>query len=278
MSLHSNPLGEGPDNALEHAVSVRDRDVLRLVRQAVERRQIVLAFQPVVQAARPGNVAFHEALLRVLDGGNRVIPARDFIAAVEESETGRVLDCIALEKGLAELSAVPSLRLSINMSARSIGYRRWMRLLTRALERDPTIAERLILEITETSAMLVPELVGPFMRDLRRRGVAFALDDFGAGYTAFRYFRDFQFDVLKIDGMFIRNIARDPDNQVLARAMVAIAQQFDMFTVAEKVETAEDARYLTQIGVDCLQGYHFGAPALTPPWAADVGATPRKSA
>ncbi len=265
----------GPESALDHAVSVRDGDIIETVRSAIHSRQAVLAFQPVVLAGRPSQAAFYEGLIRVLDSTGRVIPAREFITVVEESEIGRMLDCIALEKGLHTLAHIPDLRLSINMSARSIGYRKWTKLLSRALERNPTIAERLILEISEKSAMLVPELVGNFMTDLRHKGIAFALDDFGAGYTAFRHFRDFQFDILKIDGMFTRSVATDPDNQVLTRAMVAVAQQFDMFCVAENVENADDARYLTQIGADCLQGYHFGAPTLDPPWLEKLEARQR---
>jgi EAL domain-containing protein (putative c-di-GMP-specific phosphodiesterase class I) len=68
------------------------------------------------------------------------------------------------------------------------------------------------LEITESSAMLVPELVMHFMRDLRQRGITFALDDFGAGTTSFRYLRDFAFDIVKIDGQFTKNVAADSDN------------------------------------------------------------------
>jgi len=267
--LGNGPLG--PQSALAQAVTVRDHGTMSMVKAAVRHRNVLLAYQPIVQAGRTDKIAYYEGLIRVLDETGRIIPAKDFIDAVEESETGRMLDCIALEKGLTALSRVPDLRLAINMSARSIGYRRWMRLLTRALDRNPTIGERLILEITETSAMLVPELVVSFMAGLRDRGIAFAIDDFGAGYTAFRYFRDFQFDILKIDGQFIQGISRDPDNQVLTRAMVAIAQQFDMFSVAEKVERDEDARFLTQIGVDCLQGFYFGAPTVRPPWEDQPG-------
>jgi len=152
------------------------------------------------------------------------------------------------------------------MSARSIGYGPWLRILKKRLSNDPTIAERLILEITESSAMLVPELVTGFMTELQRKGIGFALDDFGAGYTSFRFLKDFYFDILKIDGQFIRGVARDPDNQVLTAALLSIGQQFDMVTVAESVEKPEDAAYLTALGIDCLQGYYFGAPTVHPPW------------
>jgi EAL domain-containing protein (putative c-di-GMP-specific phosphodiesterase class I) len=268
MAMFSN----GPRNALEHAVSARDAGIIDMVRRAIQHRQVMLAFQPVVQAGDPSRAAFHEALVRVLDETGRVIPAAEFITEVEETEYGRLLDCIALDKGLGELHRVPGLRLSINMSARSIGYRKWMRVLQKGLDRDPTVAERLILEITEHSAMLVPELVSTFMDDLQRRGITFAMDDFGAGYTALRHFKTFNFDILKIDGGFSRGIAADPDNQVLVSAMLRIAEQFDMFTVAEFVETEADAACLTALGVDCLQGYLYAAPTISPPWRSEATA------
>ncbi|MEP5090028.1 MAG: EAL domain-containing protein, partial [Paracoccaceae bacterium] len=93
--------------------------------------------------------------------------------------------------------------------------------------------------------------------------------DFGAGYTAFRHFRDFYFDIVKIDGQFIRGLADSPDNQVLVGALVAIAEQFDMLAVAEHVETAQEAEILSEIGIDCMQGYLFGAPSVRPPWKID---------
>jgi EAL domain-containing protein (putative c-di-GMP-specific phosphodiesterase class I) len=241
-----------------------------MVDDAVRHKQVMLAFQPVVQARQQDFAAFYEGLIRVKDDTGRIIPAREFMSRIEETETGRIMDCLALEQGLATLYEHASLRLSINMSARSIGYERWMRILRRGLSRDPTVAERLILEITESSAMLVPELVVSFMDQLQRKGISFALDDFGAGFTSFRYLRDFFFDVVKIDGQFIRGVHADPDNQVLTRALVSIAQQFDMFTVAEFVESAEDAAFLTSIGVDCLQGYYFGAPTVHPTWEREV--------
>ncbi len=251
---------------LSFAVASRDKSVMQMVEAALKRKQVLLAYQPVVQAQAPDRVAFYEGLIRVLDATGRVIPAKDFINEIEPTELGRTMDCIALEKGLRTLARQPDLRLSINMSARSIGYKPWNRTLQKGLLRDATVAERLILEITESSAMTVPELVVSFMDELQAKGVTFALDDFGSGFTSFRYFRDFYFDILKLDGQFIRGIAQNPDNQVLTKAMVAIAQQFEMFTVAEFVETAEDANFLAQIGIDCLQGYFFAAPTINPVW------------
>lgn len=265
---------EGPegDDPLQIAAQQRDRKVLDMVRAALTRRDAMLAFQPVMQARRRGQVAFYEGLIRLCDESGRVIPAGDFIDAVETLELGRQIDCLALELGLAELAANPGLRLSINMSARSIGYPRWRQVLERALADAPTVGERLILEITETSAMVMPEIVGVFMAELQAKGISFALDDFGAGCTAFRHFRDFYFDVLKIDSQFCRDVATSTDNQVLVQALTSLGQHFGMLIVAEGVETAEDAVFLTAAGIDCLQGYHFGAPELMPPWRREAAA------
>ena len=266
-------LSEGEDTALNYAILQRDRSILTMVEQAVAHKQMVLAYQAVVPATDQSAPAFYEGLIRVLDDTGRIIPARDFMSAIETTETGRIIDCIALEKGLKMLSRQPDLRLSLNMSARSIGYPRWVRTLHRRLDSDPTLGERLILEITESSAMLVPELVIGFMQELQAKGVSFALDDFGSGFTSFRYLRDFFFDIVKIDGQFVRGIARNADNQVLTAALVSIANQFDMLTVAESVETAEDAGYLTALGINCLQGYFFGAPTIRNPWEQDSAMT-----
>ena len=244
----------------------RDKDTLGMVRRALEEDRVMLAFQPIVQAQRQDRPAYYEGLIRVLDGSGRIIPAGDFIDAVEEHEIGRLIDCAALKHGLEALKQEPTLRLAINMSARSIGYQKWNRILHRNLRRDPTLAERLILEITERSAIVMPELVRTFMTELQEMGVSFALDDFGSGYTSFTYLRDFYFDILKIDGQFIRGISASPDNQVLVKALISLATHFDMLTVAEFIETEDDARMLTGFGIDCMQGYYFGKPTVKPFW------------
>lgn len=254
---------------LDFAISEIDRQTMRMVEQALHADRLLLAWQPVVLTKDTKKTIFHEGLIRVLDETGRTIPAGDFMAAVEMQELGRLIDCASLQMGLTALARNPGLRLSINMSARSIGYTRWMSTLHAGLRSNPRVGTRLILEITESSAMQVPELVVAFMEELQREGISFALDDFGAGFTAFRYLKDFFFDIIKIDGQFIRNIHSDPDNQVLTQAMLSVARHFDMFTVAESVETAEEAEWLRQAGVDCMQGYLFGAPRTQPLWSTD---------
>ncbi len=254
------------ESPLDHAVAQRDKTSVSMVDAALRHDEAMLAFQPIVTSSKPHTIVFYEGLIRIPDPTGRIIPAGEFIHKVEELETGRLIDCKALEIGLRTLAAQPQLQLSINMSARSIGYGRWLEILGKALRYDSTLGARLILEITESSAMLVPELVMNFMRDMNRRGIRFALDDFGSGATSFRYLRDFQFDILKIDGQFMRDIEFNADNQVLTQALISIAEHFDMFAIAEAVETAEASEWLCSTGVDCQQGYYFGVPTVHPPW------------
>ncbi|MBY4894577.1 EAL domain-containing protein [Rhodobacteraceae bacterium N5(2021)] len=258
------PIEPGLESPLDAAVTQRDRGTLAMVQQALARGDALLAFQPIVRADGQG-IAFFEGLIRILDETGRVIPARDFMGAVEDTDIGRQIDCAALHFGLEALRNNPGLRLSINMSARSVGYPRWMQILRTCLRDHPMVVERLILEITESSVMIMPEIVAIFMEDLQDKGITFALDDFGAGYTAFRHFKTFYFDILKIDGQFTRNISEDADNQVLSEALIGLARHFDMLVVSESVETAEEAQWLAAAGVDCLQGYYYGAPSMKLP-------------
>jgi len=274
-------LAEGDVDPLSHAITERDQSVMDMVNEALAKKQGVIAFQPIVQAGNVGHIAFYEGLIRILDKTGRPIPAKDFMGDVEDTETGRLIDCLTLELSLVALAADPRLRLSVNMSARSIGYPRWMKTFTSGLSQRDQVGHRLILELTEPSVMAMPELVGAFMKDIQKTGVSFALDNFGSGTTKFRHLRGSFFDILKIDGQFSKNIARDIENQVIVETMRQLGQNLDMFTVATRVESAQDAAMLTALGVDCLQGFHIGAPKLKVPEASeqqDAKQSPMKQA
>ena len=260
----------GTASPLGVAISESDAATIAMVADAVRTKRMRLAYQPVVLSRDPKRMAFHEGLIRVMEPNGRIIPAKDFIVAVETHELGREIDCLALEHGLVTLARFSDLRISINMSVLTIAYAKWHAVLKRGLALNPTVGERLILEITERSAMTQPDLVLDFMDQMQCCGISFALDDFGAGYTAIRFFKDFNFDILKIDGQFIHKIHRDPDNQALTKAMLAIGKHFEMFTVAEGVETPEEAECLRALGVDCQQGYLFGAPTTKPAWVREA--------
>lgn len=252
-----------PRDPLEYAVSVRDRDVLSMVRTALATDNCKLAMQPVRAAQQGFPIAFHECLIRVMDDTGRIIPAGQFMGEIEEIGLGRDIDAASLKLAFNLLHRHPDLRLSVNVSARSLGDAAWREVLDRELKSTSMNVDRLILEIGESSAMQLPEVVIRFMEQMHPYGLAFALDDFGAGMTAFRHLKNFFFDLVKVDSHFIRNIQNDPDNQVLAEALITVAHQFEMFAVAEGVESQAEADFLLSIGVDCVQGYHFGVPKFT---------------
>lgn len=253
---------------LDVAQSAEDRQTMARVRQALQDRRMRLAFQPVVYSADTAVIGFFEGFIRLLNERDQVIPARDFMAAVEQTELGREIDCAALQMGLMALRRNPQIRVSVNMSARSVGYRPWIGVLRKVLRDAPRLAQNLILEITEPSILQVPDVLKPFMEEMRNLGVVFALDDFGAELTSLRLLREMRFEIAKIDGSLVKNVDTSPDGQAVARAAIAVAQELDMYVVAEAVETEGEAKWLREAGVGCMQGYLFGAPTVTPDFRA----------
>ena len=122
-----------------------------------------------------------------MDPAGRVIPAAHFMPVIEETDLGRQIDCVTLDLALRQIRQIPQLRLSVNLSARSIGDGQWRRVPEAGLAEKSAIGNRLIFEISETPAMMLHEIVIRFMAEMQPRGIAFALDGFGAGQTAFRY-------------------------------------------------------------------------------------------
>jgi EAL domain-containing protein (putative c-di-GMP-specific phosphodiesterase class I) len=249
---------------LDAAISVQDRETLAMVASALKDRRMRLAFQPVVYAADPTVIGFFEGFIRLLNLRDQVIPARDFMAAVEQRQLGREIDCAALQLGIMAMQRNPQIRVSINMSARSVGYRPWVEILRRALQETPRLGANLILEINEASALQVPDVLKPFMAEMREHGIVFALDDFGAGTTSLRLLQELGFEIAKIDGSLVKTVDRLPESQAVCRAAIAMAQELGMYVVAEAVETEGEARWLREAGAGCLQGYLFGPPTVTP--------------
>jgi len=256
------------DAALDDAQSSPSamRDGARAVMRALESNRIALAFQPVVSARPPYAVAFRECLARLQDDTGKWIAAGQFLPKIERLDLVAALDRRVLRLTIEALRAHPTERLSVNVSARTTRDRAWMRDLKAAAAANPGCVERMIVELTESAAVVDAERTRKFLDEVRALGAAIALDDFGAGYSSFRHVRDFRPDWVKIDGGFVRGVANDPDNMLFVDTLVGIARNFDMATVAEFVETQADADTLLALGVDCLQGYRFGAPDLAPQW------------
>jgi diguanylate cyclase (GGDEF)-like protein len=228
---------------------------------ALNSRRVVFARQPVVEAASR-QPAFHEALARLRDPSGRMIAASDILPAVERSGLTPLLDTRILELAAEHLAGCPESRLSINVSPLTLESATWLSTLAAHLGARPGIASRLIVEVTETVAVRDPEATRTRLDAMKALGVAVAIDDFGAGHTSFRHLRNFPVDLLKIDGAFIQNLARSPDDRFFVRTLVDLAHNLNIATVAEWVEDEETARLLAEWGVDYLQGKLCGPPIL----------------
>ncbi|MBM3486962.1 MAG: EAL domain-containing protein [Alphaproteobacteria bacterium] len=240
--------------------------VVEQVQRALRENRLAFAFQPVVDA-RDGRPIYHECLIRMIQPDGEVVAAARFMPAVEELGIVRHLDRRVLDLAVRELADYPEAHLTINVSGLTATDLGWRRNAVALLRNNPKIATRLIVEITETAGLEDIEESCRFVATLRDLGCRVALDDFGAGYTSFRHLKMLAVDMVKIDGSFVRDIAKNPDNRVFVRTLLDLARNFNLDTVAECVETAEDARILAGEGVQLLQGYYFGRPSLERPWS-----------
>ena len=149
---------------------------------------------------------------------------------------------------------------SVNLSGPSVGDREVLEVLERELGTLPHPEGALLLEVTETAAVGDLARAREFAARLQALGCSLALDDFGSGYGSFAYLKQLPFDVLKIDGQFVRELVVSQEDQAVVTALVTIAQALGKQTVAEFVEDAQTLELLRTIGVDQAQGYFIGRP------------------
>ena len=148
----------------------------------------------------------------------------------------------------------------MNLSGASLNDERFMEDVFQMLQRYPTEARQLCLEVTESVALHDMGNTRHFIERVRRFGAKVALDDFGAGYTSFSYLKDLPADLLKIDGSFIVDMNRHPANIAIVEAIVSLAQNLGMKTIAEWAEDAATVETLAEIGVDYVQGFVVSRP------------------
>lgn len=226
-----------------------------------------LAFQPVVDAGTRTAI-FHEALLRMTDSAGELVAAGHLVPIAEKLGLVRLIDRAVMQMAVGALHRYPDARLSLNISGMTATDPRWYPHILEIIASNRDVASRLIVEITETVALGDLRETIRFVEQLRELGCGIAIDDFGAGYTSFRNLRAMPVDLLKLDGTFCRNLASNPDHQYFVRSLIDLAHTFGIRTVAEWVETEEDAALLRDWKVDLMQGNLFGEARLDPPWVA----------
>lgn len=237
------------------------------IRHAFENELFDLQFQGIYSCT--DRVLSHfEVLVRMRDKDNEgafLMPGQ-FIPPAEKS--GKIVDLdrwVVREtvKMLGEVKSIPAL--AVNISGRSFGEPTLPAYIAEELRRCAVQPRRLHVELTETSAVSDLHDAQRFIEALRQTGCSISLDDFGTGFSSFAYLKYLQVDAVKIDGLFIRNLPNDFDNQLFVKAIVAVARGLRKRTIAECVEDEETLAMLREFGVDAVQGYLFEKPRIDHP-------------
>lgn len=233
---------------------------------ALNDRRLVIAFEPVVKADTR-EAAFYECLVRMRhDEGLMLAP--DIVPVAERLGLIRLVDHRVLELVLDELAVSPQVELSLNISPDTTTDPDWWSSIESCLRANPQLAQRLIVEITETVAIRDVEDVRGFVTRLKNHGCRIAIDDFGAGYTSFRNLRKLGVDIVKIDGAFVQNVVRSSDDRAFVQTLIDLARRLELKTVAEWVQDAEAANLLREWGCDYIQGRFIGLATDERPWTA----------
>jgi EAL domain-containing protein (putative c-di-GMP-specific phosphodiesterase class I) len=211
--------------------------------------------------------AFYECLMRIRRADGTIVPATAVIPVAEQLGLVRLIDHRVIELVISELVAAPTLNASLNVSPDSLTDPDWWSLLGAQLRAHPGVAQRLILEITETAAIQNIDETAGFVTRAKDFGCRIAIDDFGAGYTSFRNLRRLGVDIIKIDGAFVQNLPRSEDDRVFVRTLIELGRSLGLSTVAEWVQDDEAAAVLAEWGCDYLQGDLIARAKIERPWA-----------
>lgn len=223
-----------------------------------------LAFQPLIDAKTEEILSF-EALVRMVNEKGEFIPAGLFIPVVEQLGLANVVDRKVLDLAVEALEADPLLHLAVNISGLTASQRGWPDIMREKFKGKSNAAKRLIIEITETAAILDIEETRRFVDTVHELGGAVALDDFGSGFTSIRYLRTLNVNMLKIDRELLSDVTNNQDQQVMVRTLISLASGLGLQTVGEGVETQEVADWLRAAGINEMQGYYFGKPEVDAP-------------
>lgn len=251
-----------PSQAMVNRLSWNDR-----ISRALERELLVLHFQGVY-GCDDGNLSHLEVLVRMRDDeapGGIIMPGH-FIPFAEKS--GKILDIDrwVIKESISLLSRFPGMPpLAVNISGRSFDEPSLPHYISELLEMQRVEPKRLMVELTETSAVTDLHDAQRFIEALKKTGCTVCLDDFGTGFSSFAYLKHLNADILKIDGLFIRDLPNNRDNQIFVKAIVDVARGLRKATVAEFVEDGETLDMLKRFGVDFAQGYFLDIPKAEHP-------------
>lgn len=246
-------------------LSSNEARIMHEVQAIIDENRFKPAFQPIIHA-KTGEVSFYECLLRIENpDGKSVTSAGGLIPVAEKMNIIKVIDRIMLQHVVDVLKNNPKLQLTFNISNATTDDAEWLKLCTKLLK-NPEIASRVVVEITETAAHRDLRETAYFVASLQGLGCQVALDDFGAGYTSFRQLKSLSVDMVKIDGVYVNGLVTNRENQVFIKTLIDFTSNYGLKTIAEFVESGDVAKMLIDMGADYLQGYYFGTPEIGTPW------------
>jgi diguanylate cyclase (GGDEF)-like protein/PAS domain S-box-containing protein len=250
------------DRALASMVS--DVSWTRKINEALEHGRFVLHYQPVVRL-RDSAISHYEVLLRMREPDGELIAPGLFLPAAERFGLIHGIDRWVVERSVRELGehqrAGRDVAFAVNLSARVLDDREFLPFLRAAITEAALDPQHLTFEFTETAAIAHMASAREFIEHLKQLGCRAALDDFGSGFSSYSYLKHLPVDYLKIDGGFIKQLARDSQDQAIVQSMNQVAHALGKETIAEFVEDDASLALLRRYGVDYAQGYYLGRPA-----------------
>ncbi len=233
------------------------------IREALADDRFALHLQPILDLDSD-TIAFYEVLLRMCDDDGKLVPPSSFLGTAERFGLVRSIDQWVVRQSIQMIGEQRKrgnpIRLSINLSGKSLGDFELTALIEEELARHSVDPSWVTFEITESTASADVERARIFAIALKQIGCRIALDDFGVGFSSLHKLKSLPVDYLKIDGSFIENLSKSKVDQHLVRAVVELARALRKQTVAEYVENAETVALLKSAGVDFAQGFHIGRP------------------
>ncbi len=246
--------------AMRVASEMRSR-IRTEITHALENEEFRVHYQPIVDI-QDGNQLGVEALVRWQHPERGLLAPGDFIDYAEESGQITAIGGWVLSAACRAASSLgPDAHMSVNLSARQLQEPDLVDIVAEALQSSGLPADRLVLEITETSALIDLEGAITRLHELKDLGLQLALDDFGTGYSPLSYLRRFPVDYLKIDRSFVRGVAQSGEDRAIVRGVIDLAHGLGLRSIAEGVEEVVQHELLRDLGCDLGQGYLWMAPA-----------------
>ena len=249
------------------------------ISSAVEEDRLELFFQPIIGIGKDNGDArgHYELLLRMRDENGELVSPNQFIPAAERYNLMSTLDRWVVREALSKLAdrdAEGDARytIAINLSGTSLSEDRFLADIIGELGKQKLPTGAVCFEITETAAISNLSRVVHFMKELKKLGCKFSLDDFGSGLSSFTYLKNLPVDYLKIDGQFIRNVVDDSVDESMVKAISEVGHAMGIETIAERVETKQVLEKLGALGIEFAQGYYIARPTSVrsfEPWSSN---------